>query len=66
MWKRKMLAALLAAALLMALPTGVLAAKQKKVSIKFPAKVGLMLEEASATLKPKLKNLLINMLLNFV
>ena len=57
MWKRRILTALLAAALLMALPTGALAAKQKKVSIKFPAKVGLMLEGASATLKPKLKHI---------
>ena len=55
MMKKRILAALLVAALLLALPVGALAAK--KVSIRFPAKVGLMLEGKSATLKPKLKGI---------
>ena len=50
--KRRILALLLAALLLW--PAGAMAAK--KASIKFPAKVGLMAEGSSVTLKPKLKN----------
>ena len=53
--KKRMLALVLALALLLALPTGAMAAK-KKASIKFTAKVGLMLEGETAALKPKLKN----------
>ena len=49
---RRILAALMAVLLAMA-PAGALAAK--KASISFPAKVGLMSEGGSVTLKPKLK-----------
>ena len=45
---------MLLAALLLALPTGALA-KGSKVSIKLPAKLGLMQVESSAKLKPTLK-----------
>ena len=56
MLKKRILAILLVAALLLALPTGSLAAKKKKkVSIRFPAKVCLMQEGKKLALKPKLK-----------
>ena len=61
MWKKRMTALLLVAALLLALPTGALAAK-KKVSIKFPAKVGLMLEGKTVALKPALKGVKLSQL----
>ena len=54
MMRKRMLCALLVAALLMALPAGALA-KKAKPSIKFPVKVGLMLEGGEVTLTPKLK-----------
>ena len=55
MLNRRGLRAVLAALLLIALlPVNALAAKQ---SIKFPVKLGLMLEGDSVTLKPKLKGL---------
>lgn len=50
--KRRILCALLCAALLVALPVHAVAAK--KASIKFPVKVGLMFEGKSVALKPKL------------
>ena len=50
---KKMISALLLAALLLALPTGALAAK--RASVKLPAKLGLMLEGSEVTLTPKLK-----------
>ena len=52
---KRIIAALLAAALLLALPMG--AAAAKKVSIKFPAKVALMREGSTAKVKPTLKNI---------
>ena len=55
MWKRRIMALLLAA-LLLALPMEATAAK-KKASIQFPAKVALMLEGESATIKLKLKHI---------
>ena len=51
---KKRILALLLAALLLA-PTGALAAKKEKISIRFPVKVGLILEGKTATLTPKLK-----------
>lgn len=51
---KRMVALAMALAILAALPAGALAAK--KASIKFPAKLGLMLEGSQVTLKPKLKN----------
>lgn len=53
---KKRICALLLAALLLALPAGALA-KPAKPSIRFPAKMGLMLEGGEVTLKPKLKRL---------
>ena len=53
---KRILAALLITALLLALPAGALAAG-KKARIRFPVKVGLMTEGATATLKPKLSGL---------
>lgn len=52
---KKTICALLLAALLLALPTGALAAK--KASVKFPVKMGLMLEGSDVQLTPKLKRL---------
>ena len=52
--KKRVFCALLIAALLLALPMGALA-KQAKPGIRFPAKVGLMLEGDEVTLTPKLK-----------
>ena len=51
--KRKILALLLVAAVLLALPVTAMAAS--KATIKFPVKVGLMIEGEAATLKPTLK-----------
>ena len=51
--KRKILALLLVAAVLLALPVTAMAAK--KATIKFPVKVGLMIEGEAVTLKPELK-----------
>ena len=51
----KRITALLMVLMLLALPAGASAAG--KASIKFPVKVGLMVEGASVTLKPKLKNI---------
>lgn len=51
--KRRILALLLAALLLW--PAGAMAAKKSKAGIRFPVKVGLMLEGRTATLVPKLK-----------
>ena len=54
--RRRIAAFALLLALLLALPGGA-AAAGKKASIRFPAKVGLMLEEATVTLKPKLSRI---------
>ena len=51
--KRKILALLLVAAVLLALPVTAMAAS--KAAIKFPVKVGLMIEGEAVTLKPTLK-----------
>lgn len=56
MLKKRILTALLLAALLLALPMGALA-KKAKPAIRFPAKMGLMLEGDEVTLTPKLKRL---------
>lgn len=53
--KKRIVIALLLAALLLTLPMGALAAK--KPSIKFPVKIGLMLEGSEVRLKPKLSQL---------
>lgn len=55
MWKMKTIT-LLGMALLLALSVSA-AAAQTKASIKFPAKVGLMLEGETATLKPKMNKI---------
>ena len=52
---KRIICALLLAALMLALPTGALAAK--KASVKLPAKFGLMLEGSDVTLTPKLKRI---------
>ncbi|MBR1822247.1 MAG: L,D-transpeptidase family protein [Clostridia bacterium] len=52
--KKRIFCIVLIAALMLALPVNALAAK--KASIKFPVKMGLMLEDASVTLSPKLKH----------
>ena len=52
---KRIICLVLLAALMLALPAGALAAK--KASIKFPAKLGLMLEGSDATLTPKLKRI---------
>jgi len=54
MRRNRLLAALLVAALLLALPAGAMAAK-KKPGVRFPVKMGLMLEGRSVTLKPRLR-----------
>ena len=59
--RKKRVITLLAMALLLALPVGA-AAAQARASIKFPAKVGLMLEGETATVKPKLKNVRLSQL----
>lgn len=53
--KKRLLCALLLAALVMALPVHAMAAK--KASIKFPVKVGLMFEGKTVALKPKLSGI---------
>ena len=53
--KRRMICALLLAALLLALTPAALAAK--KAGIRFPVKVGFMLEGAEVALTPKLKGI---------
>ena len=55
MLKKRMIIALLLAALLLAAPTGALAAK--KASIRFPARLGLMSEGSVVTLTPKLRGI---------
>ena len=62
MLKRRLLSALLVAVLLTALPAGALAAKGKKASIKFPAKVCLMQEGDRKAMKPKLKGVALSRL----
>ena len=59
--RKKRVITLLAMALLLTLPVGA-AAAQARGSIKFPAKVGLMLEGETATVKPKLKNVRLSQL----
>ena len=53
MLKKRLICALLLAALLMALPTGALAARRP--SVKFPVKLGLVTVGDEVTLKPKVK-----------
>ena len=54
--KKRIICALLLAAIILALPTGAMAAKKNtKASIRLPAKVGLMLVGGEVTLTPKLK-----------
>lgn len=52
---KRIVAALLLAALMLAMPAHALAAKKPK--IRFPVKIGLMQEGASVTLKPKLSRI---------
>lgn len=52
---KRIICLMLLAALMLALPTGALAAK--KASIKFPAKLGLMLEGSDVALTPKLRRI---------
>ena len=54
MLKKRLICALLLAALLMALPTGALAAKRRP-SVKFPVKMGLVTVGDEVTLTPKVK-----------
>lgn len=60
MRNKRILCALLLAALLLGMPVQALAAK--KATIKFPAKVGLMTEGTSVTLKPKLSRVKLSQL----
>lgn len=55
MQMKRIICALLLAALMLALPTGALAAK--KASVKLPVKMGLMTEGGDVTLTPKLKRI---------
>ena len=52
---KRIICLMLLAALMLALPTGALATK--KASIRFPAKLGLMLEGSDVTLTPKLRRI---------
>ena len=54
---KRWLSLLMALLIVMTLPTGAMAAKKVKASIKLPAKVGLVFVDQEVQLKPKLKGI---------